>query len=98
MERILADVKAASPVVPIWSAGQQEQAVAFNNANSAVQPAVYFSPGLYEDLGRVYQTLQQAITASAAPQVDTKKSGGRVSLPTPATALYCLQSDLTVHA
>ncbi len=73
LERILADVKPPPPPVPAWSAQQQEQQAAFNTANAAAHPAVYFCPGLFQDLALLYHALQDAISASAPPPVDPKK-------------------------
>ena len=73
MERILGDVKAPAAAAPAWSAEQQEQQSAFNTANAAAQPAVYYSPALYQDLAMLYHTLQEAVAASTPPPVDAKK-------------------------
>lgn len=73
LERILADVKPPPHAVPVWNAEQQHQEAAFNTANAAAQPAVYFSPDVYQDLAQLYHTLQERLAASAPPPVDPKK-------------------------
>ena len=90
MERILADVKPPPHAVPVWNAEQQHQEAAFNTANAAAQPAVYFSPDVYQDLAQLYHTLQERLAASAPPPVDPKK-GGALSLL--ATCLHMQLSD-----
>lgn len=73
LERILADVKPPPHAVPVWDEVQQHQEAAFNTANAAAQPAVYFSPDVYQDLAQLYHTLQERLVTSAPPPVDPKK-------------------------
>lgn len=73
LERILGDVKAPAAAALAWRAEQQEQQSAFNTANAAAQPAVYYSPALYQDLTMLYHTLQEAVAASTPAPVDAKK-------------------------
>ncbi|KAL0018983.1 hypothetical protein WJX79_007081 [Trebouxia sp. C0005] len=76
LERILADVKPPPHAVPVWDEVQQHQEAAFNTANAAAQPAVYFSPDVYQDLAQLYHTLQERLVTSAPPPVDPKKAKG----------------------
>ena len=73
LERILADVHPAAPSVPCWTAEQQQQQAAFNAANCSVSPAVYYSPGVHQDLAALYSDLQAALLASLPQAADTKK-------------------------
>lgn len=73
LERILADINPAAPSVPVWTAEQQQQHTAFNAANCSISPAVYYSPGVYQDLAALYSDLQAALLASLPQAVDTKK-------------------------
>lgn len=73
LERILADIKPAAPSVPVWTAEQQQQQAAFNAANCSISPAVYYSPGVYQDLAALYSDLQAALLASLPQAADTKK-------------------------
>ena len=79
LERILADVKPPAPAAPLWDAEQQSQEAAFNSANAAAHPAVYYTPAAYHDLALLYSGLQSALAASAPPPVDLKK--GELLLP-----------------
>ncbi len=89
LERILADVKPPPHAVPVWNEVQQHQEAAFNTANAAAQPAVYFSPDVYQDLAQLYHTLQEHLVASAPPPVDPKK-GTAMSL-----IAMCLKMQLS---
>ena len=73
LERILADVQPGPAAAPVWGLEQQQQESAFNTANAAVQPPVYFSPAAYEALAGLYGRLQGAINAAAPPPADPKK-------------------------
>ncbi len=89
LERILADVKPPPHAVPVWNAEQQHQEAAFNTANAAAQPAVYFSPDVYQDLAHLYKILQERLAASAPPPVEPKK-GRALSL-----LAICLKMQLS---
>ncbi len=89
LERILADVKPPPHAVPVWNEAQQHQEAAFNTANAAAQPAVYFSPDVYQDLAQLYHTLQERLVASAPLPVDPKK-GRALSL-----SAMCLNMQLS---
>lgn len=73
LERILADVQPGPAAAPLWTLEQQQQQAAFNSANAAVQPAVYYWPDAYRELAELYLSLQQAISAAAPPPPDPKK-------------------------
>lgn len=73
LERILADVAPPVHAAPLWNVEQQSQEAAFNTANAAAQPAVYYTPAAYQDLALQYGGLQTALAASAPPPVDLKK-------------------------
>ena len=72
LERVLADVKPLPQAAPVWSFEQQQQEAAFNTANAALQPAVYYSPGAYKALDALYADLLQAI-AAVVPVPEVKK-------------------------
>lgn len=73
LERILADVNPTAPVVPVWTAGQQQQEAAFNAANCSVSPAVYYSPVVYHGFAALHSDVQAALAASTPQAADTKK-------------------------
>ena len=79
LERVLADVKPLPRAASVWALEQQQQEAAFNFANAALQPAVYYSPDAYKALDALYAHLLQAIAASV-PVIDGKK-GGSASAP-----------------
>lgn len=79
LERILADVQPQPRAAPVWSLEQQQQEAAFNTANAAVQPAVYYCPDAYKALQALYADLLEAIAASM-PVAEVKK-GWSTSAP-----------------
>ena len=72
LERVLADVKPVPLAVPVWSLEQQQQEAAFNAANAALQPAVYYCPDAFKALEALYADLLEAIAASV-PVPEVKK-------------------------
>ncbi|KAL0020544.1 hypothetical protein WJX77_000174 [Trebouxia sp. C0004] len=96
LERILADVKPPPHAMPVWSEVQQHQEAAFNTANAAAQPAVYFSPDVYHDLAQLYHTLQGRLAASAPPPVDPKKAKGSKAPPVLPAPVFPEQWDASL--
>ncbi|DBA87185.1 TPA: hypothetical protein ACH3X2_005189 [Trebouxia sp. C0005] len=96
LERILADVKPPPHAVPVWDEVQQHQEAAFNTANAAAQPAVYFSPDVYQDLAQLYHTLQERLVTSAPPPVDPKKAKGGKVPPVPPAPVFSEQWDASL--
>lgn len=86
LERVLADVKPVPLAAPVLSLEQQQQEGVFNNANAALQPAVYYSPDAYKALDALYADLLQA-TAASVPVPEVKKG---CSASAPDTQLDCM--------
>lgn len=79
LERVLADVQPVPRAAPVWSLEQQQQEAAFNTANAALQPAVYYCPDAYKALQALYADLLEA-TAASVPVPEVKK-GWSTSAP-----------------